>query len=179
MPEIEIRPAVSTDIPSLIALEHYYQSNYVWQMDRSVENGQVSVGFREVRLPRQVKVEYPHQSSWLLTGWNKEPCLLVALFEGQPVGYICLTNQLSGGTAWVRDLVVSEKMRRKGIGTALLLAGSEWAARKGYRRMILEMQSKNYPTIRLAMKLGYEYCGFNDHYFANQDIALFFALYLR
>jgi ribosomal protein S18 acetylase RimI-like enzyme len=45
--------------------------------------------------------------------------------------------------------------------------------------MILEMQSKNIPAVHLAMRLGYEFCGYNDHYYSNQDIALFFAQFLR
>ncbi|HEX7974989.1 MAG TPA: GNAT family N-acetyltransferase, partial [Anaerolineales bacterium] len=122
MPEIEIRHAISTDIPALMNIEHYYQTSYVWQMDRTLEEGQYAARFREVRLPRQVRVEYPHTPSWLLTGWKDEPVLLIALFSGEPVGYICATEQLSAGTAWVRDLVVCEKMRRKGIATALTLA---------------------------------------------------------
>jgi hypothetical protein len=41
------------------------------------------------------------------------------------------------------------------------------------------MQPKNYPAICLAQKLGFDLCGYNDRYFANQDIALFFAKNLR
>jgi RimJ/RimL family protein N-acetyltransferase len=41
------------------------------------------------------------------------------------------------------------------------------------------MQSKNHPAIQLAHKLGFEFCGYNDHYFSNQDIALFFSRPLR
>jgi GNAT superfamily N-acetyltransferase len=179
MPEIEIRPAVSTDIQALVNLAHSYQTNYVWQMDRTMEDGQVIARFREVRLPRLVRVEYPNPGTWLLEGWKQQPALLVAVFAGDPVGYICLTEQLSAGSAWVKDLVVGEKLRRKGIATALLLAAQDWAGQHRYRRLILEMQSKNNPAIRMALKLGYDFCGYNDHYYANQDIALFFARYLR
>jgi RimJ/RimL family protein N-acetyltransferase len=37
------------------------------------------------------------------------------------------------------------------------------------------LQSKNLPAIRLAQKFGYEFCGYNDQYYINQDVALFFA----
>ena len=43
------------------------------------------------------------------------------------------------------------------------------------RPNIDEMQSKNYPGISMANKLGYEFCGYSDRYYTNQDIALFFA----
>lgn len=179
MPQIEIRPAISTDIPALMSLEHYYLTGHVWQMERSSGDDVVGVAFREMRLPRSVRTEYPRSPQWLLDGWKNVPGLIVALFGGEPVGYITLTEQLSANTAWIRDLVVAENMRRKGIASALVLAGQEWSLHRGYRRMILEMQSKNYPSIRLALRLGYEFCGFHDQYYANQDIALFFARYLR
>jgi hypothetical protein len=37
------------------------------------------------------------------------------------------------------------------------------------------MQSKNYPAMMLAQKHGYEFCGYNDRYYPNQDIALVFG----
>jgi len=37
------------------------------------------------------------------------------------------------------------------------------------------MTSKNYAAIRLSQKLGFEFCGYNDHYYLTQDIALFFG----
>jgi len=179
MPEIVIRPAVGNDIPALIHLEHFYETTHVWQMDRAVENGQVSIGFQTVRLPRKVKVEMPQPAGWLEDGWKNQPGLLTAVFEDLPVGYICLGEGFGAGTAWVRDLCVAEKMRHKGIGTALILAGHEWAAQRSYRRVLLEMQSKNFPAICMAFKLGYDFGGYNDHYYTNQDIALFFTRYLR
>jgi hypothetical protein len=36
------------------------------------------------------------------------------------------------------------------------------------------MQSKNHPAMMLAQKYGYEFCGYNDRYYSNQDIALVF-----
>jgi hypothetical protein len=37
------------------------------------------------------------------------------------------------------------------------------------------MQTKNYPAIQFARAQGFVFCGFNDHYYMNQDIALFFG----
>jgi ribosomal-protein-alanine N-acetyltransferase len=77
------------------------------------------------------------------------------------------------------DLAVTRRTRRQGIGSALILAGQEWARHKRCHRMVLEMQPKNYPAICLVQKLGYDLCGYNDHYFPNRDIALFFSKALR
>ncbi len=52
MPEVQIRPAVATDIPILMAIDHSCQTDYVWQMDVQHEEGQMGAIFREIRLPR-------------------------------------------------------------------------------------------------------------------------------
>jgi RimJ/RimL family protein N-acetyltransferase len=60
-----------------------------------------------------------------------------------------------------------------------VLAAQDWASQRNLLRMILETQSKNYAAIHLAMKLGYEFCGYNDQYYASRDIVLFFARFLK
>jgi ribosomal protein S18 acetylase RimI-like enzyme len=179
MPQIEIRPAVSADVPLLVEFDHGYKSSYVWQMDLRTDEGQLEVQFREIRLPRPVRVEYPRTFRSLLEDLNRRSVVLVGTLNGEPVGYVSISENISPTTAWVTDLVVKPEMRRQGIATALMLAGQDWSRQRNNRRIILEMQSKNIPAIHLAQKLGYEFCGYNDHYFTNQDIALFFAQFLR
>ncbi|MFC1996846.1 GNAT family N-acetyltransferase [Chloroflexota bacterium] len=178
MPQIEIRPATPDDIPLLITLEHNYVSDYVWQIDLQQDEHKTSIVFRQVKLPRSVQVRYPRDPQALSEEWTKRDGVLVASMKSQIVGYACLVNNLAPKTTWVTDLVVLRRQRRQGIGTALLLASQDWAIQKKNRRIILEMQPKNYPTISLAQKLGYDLCGYNDHYFINQDIALFFSKWL-
>jgi len=179
MPEIGIRPTISSDLSELTGLEHSYQTTYVWQMERSVEDGQISVGFREIRLPRKVRVEYPRSPELIHQEWSQRLEMLTATLQEMPVGYIRLEDHFSPSTAWVTDLVVRENVRRQGIATALLLAAQQWSTQRDLRRMVISLQSKNFPAIRLALKLGYEFCGYNDHFYANRDIALFFARFLR
>ena len=59
MPEIDIRPAIATDIKILVAIDHNYSTDYVWQMEIQAEEEKIGVNFREIRLPRSVRVEYP------------------------------------------------------------------------------------------------------------------------
>ncbi len=179
MPEIEIRPAIATDIHQLMVLEHNYSTNFVWQMEFRQEEKEVSVTFREVRLPRSTQVIYPRDHQTLADNWTKRDGLLVVEMESDIVGYISLTQNPLLQTTWATDLVVKRQLRRQGIGSALVISAEEWAANNKSRRLILEMQPKNYPAIQLAKKLGFELCGYNDHYFANHDIALFFSKWLR
>jgi GNAT superfamily N-acetyltransferase len=175
MPPFEIRPASVADISRLIVLDHSCQSDYVWQLELRREAGQVVAGFREVRLPRSIEVKYPRNPSTLSEEWTRKDVSLVAVDEGNPIGYICLTVEYASAVAWVTDLAVSPFQRRKGAASALLTAAQAWAVERNIRRLILEMQSKNQAYVRLAQKFGYEFCGYNDQYYLTQDVALFFG----
>jgi ribosomal protein S18 acetylase RimI-like enzyme len=174
MPEIQIRPAVATDVKSLLTIEHTSQTDYVWQLDVRRETGQVEASLREVRLPRTVPVVYPRSIDNLAEEWNKSN-MLVALAGEKLAAYLRMTDRLVPGTVWITDLVVARAHRRKGIGTALVMAAHTWAQQLGARRGVLEAQSKNSAAIHLAQKLGYEFCGYNDQYYATRDVALFFG----
>ena len=175
----EIRPAMATDIPRLMALDHSSVSDYVWQLELRREPAQVTAAFREVRLPRTVDVKYPRNPSTLGDEWMRRDAVLVAVQESVPVGYVCAVEEHASAVAWVTDLVVMPEFRRKGVASALLMAAQDWALERGVRRLILEMMSKNQGCIRLAQKFGYEFCGYNDQYYPTQDVALFFGRALK
>jgi GNAT superfamily N-acetyltransferase len=175
----EVRPAIASDLSRLVAMDHSCLSDYVWQLELRREAGQITSSFREVRLPRTIPVTYPREPMTLADEWNRRDAVLVALFEGEPVGYLCATEEHPSSIARVTDLVVTPERRRQGVGSALLTAMEAWASKRGVRRLILEMQSKNQPCIRLAQKFGYEFCGYNDQYYPTQDVALFFGRALK
>lgn len=175
MPEVQIRPAVATDIPILMAIDHSCQTDYVWQMDVHHEDGQTGAIFREIRIPRSVNVPYPRSVERLFETWNRRSGLLVAMIDDEDVGYIRMNDTVLPNTAWLSDMVVSPRYRRQGVGMALVLAAQSWGAERKNKRALLEMSSKNHPAICMAKKLGYEFCGYNDKYYESHDIALFFG----
>ncbi len=179
MPRIEIRSAVPADLPLLVALDHSYQSDHVWQMDITSSEGQSDIHFRETRLPRTVPIAYPRPPAMLLEDWMKRSALLVGIVDKLPVSYISMAEGIAVSTTWVTDLVVNRPYRRQKIGTTLLMAAQDWAKNRNNNCVVVEMQSKNTPAIHMVLQMGYQFCGYNDHYYANQDIAIFFAQYLR
>ncbi len=179
MPDVEIRRAVATDITTLVAFDHTCQTDYVWQMDVHHEEGQVGAIFREIRLPRSVTVPYPRAVTTLPDSWNRRSSMLVAIIDGELIGYIRMSDLILPHTTWVTDIVVSPRFRRQGVGMALILAAQSWAVDRKDNRVLMEMPSKNNPAVCLARKLGYEFCGYNDLYYETQDIALFFGRYIR
>jgi ribosomal protein S18 acetylase RimI-like enzyme len=162
-----------------MGIDHSISSESVWQLELRRETGQVTAAFREVRLPRSISVAYPHNPFALADDWMKKSMIYTALIGQEPVGYIGLFERGAASVVSVTDLAVNVARRRQGVGSALLEAVQDWAAGRSHRRIILEMQSKNLPSIRLAQKFGYEFCGYNDHYYLNQDVALFFGKSLK
>jgi len=171
----EIRPAVASDLPRIMSLDHSSLSDYVWQLELRREAGQTSASFREVRLPRSIEVRYPRNSALLADEWMRRDLVLVALQDGIPIGYLCAIEERTLAVACVTDIVVAPAQRRKGAASALLTATQTWALERGVHRLILEMQSKNHGCIRLAQKFGHDFCGYNDQYYPTQDVALFFG----
>jgi GNAT superfamily N-acetyltransferase len=175
---MNIRSAISTDIPKMISLDHDFATDHVWQMTIDLTEIQTQVSFREVRLPREVHVNYPRVYRKLLDDWTERDLLLLAE-EGEEVrGYISVKLGLAPASAWIEDLVVDRLQRRKGIGGALVQAARDWCARKRYHRLTLEMQPKNYPGIQFAGNQGFEFSGYNDQFYQDQEIAIFFSTYI-
>jgi ribosomal protein S18 acetylase RimI-like enzyme len=175
MESLIVRALALADLAPLAEIDHSYHTDYVWQMELNSGKSEVEVSFREVRLPRSMRVEYPRDISYLVEGWRDRPGFFVAEYEGEPIGYINLSIADNPNLIYILDLVVIPRFRRRGVGITLIQAGQAWAEKEKSTHLILGVQSKNYPGICLANKLGFEFCGYNDHYYANQDIAIFFA----
>ncbi len=179
MPEIQIRPVQPADLSPLIQLDHSGLTDHVWQMSIQDEAGKVGVQFRELRLPRPVLVTYPRRPQLLADVWQDQPGILVASVRGpdqdtRPIGYLYLAEG-EDRTGRVAGCAVHPDLRRKGIGMALVVAAQDLAVQHSFEQFVLETHAKNYPAIQLARKLGLEFYGYQDRYFPNGEIALFFG----
>lgn len=174
-----IRPAGPADLEPCSKLDASCVTDHVWQMDVHEGEGTVTVSFREVRLPREVRVEYPRRGRDLFAGWERRDGFLVAVENGHIRGYVALTAQAEHGIAWVGDLVVDRAWRRRGIGSALLRAALRWGREQNLTSLVVEVSTKNYPGICFCRTCGLRLYGYSDHFWASQDIALFFGQSLR
>jgi ribosomal protein S18 acetylase RimI-like enzyme len=170
-----IRAATEEDLPRCLALDAAFETDYVWQMDSRAQSEQTTITFRTVRLPRPMKVAYPRDKKQLNGGWQSCDAMLVADDNRAVQGYVALARRAAQGTAWVQDLIVDKGSRRAGLGSALLAGALRWAHTEKLAWLLVEVQTKNYPAIQFCQKHGLTFCGYNDHFFANQDIAVFFG----
>jgi len=172
--DYEIRTTVSTDLARLSAIDHTIDTDYVWQLDLHRETGQFEVRLREVRLPRTVRLEHPRPAKELPDTWHLRP-MLSAMKGMEAVAYVRFTSEIVPHAVWITDVVVTKPLRGKGLARKLIGTAEAWGLQRGLRRAIIEVQSKNAPAIRMAQKLGFEFCGYNDMYYSTRDVALFFA----
>jgi len=170
-----IRSATAADLSPCRAFDPSFETEYVWQMDSRAQDGQINISFRTVRLPRPMKVAYPRDVKQLNAGWNACDAMLVADDNRAVLGYVALAKRGAQSAAWVQDLIVTKTARRNGVGSALLTGVLRWAREEKLAWIMIEVQTKNYPAIQFCQKHGFTFCGYNDHFFANQDIAVFFV----
>jgi RimJ/RimL family protein N-acetyltransferase len=179
MEDLTIRQAISTDIHALASLDHNYSTEHVWQMSSNSAGQEVGVTFREVRLPRPMRANYPHNPKMLVDIWTHFAGLLIAEAGESKLGYISINEGPAPSSGWVRDLVVGQRHRRQGVATRLLQSACHWSSERGFTRIFIETQSKNVPAIRLVKKMNFVFAGYSDHYYPDQEIALFFAMDVR
>lgn len=174
MESIFVRFIETSDLPICMVMDASYHTDFVWQMEVAQEEKKFDIAFREIRLPRSMLVEYPREPEEIIESFTKRKAVMVATINGEAVGYVSLLVHMGASLAQVTDLVVNRRFRRRGVATKLIAAAQNWAKQNHLNKLQIEMQSKNYPAIELANKLGFEFCGYNDRYYKNQDIALFF-----
>jgi GNAT superfamily N-acetyltransferase len=177
-----IRDGLETDIEACAALDHTYETDYVWQMQIHSEEGhQWEILFKRERLPRTMTNPLTVDVTHLRAALPPEHCFLTAIRKDSTeiLGYLAMYNDQIHRIGQIHDLVVSRPFRRHGIGTRLVNVARQWAKERGLTRLMLETQTKNYPGISFCQENGFAFCGFNDRYFYNQDIAVFFSASLR
>jgi ribosomal protein S18 acetylase RimI-like enzyme len=171
-----VRQADPADLDVCCLLDPSYVTEQVWQMDTRSEDGVITVVFRTVRLPRPMKVSYPRDVTEVVERWRQGDPLFVAVDDhGEVHGYLSISIQRWHGMGWITNLVVDKLWRRQGVGTALLNVAQQWVRAQNLRGLISEVQTKNYPAISFLRKHGFTFCGYNERYYSNYDIALFFA----
>lgn len=172
-----VRQAQLVDLNACCDMDKSYVTEHVWQMRSHETERSVEVRFDTVRLPRPMKVDYPRRSDEILPNWRQEECFLVAADDqDRAIGFLDMTVQAWHDVGWMRNLVVERLHRRQGVATDLLRTARQWALDNGLRKIMTEAQTKNYPAIRFVQKHGFVYCGYNDRYYANGDIAVFFCV---
>lgn len=172
-----IRDGLESDVDTCLALDHSYQTERVWQMSMRSDLDQYEISFKTERLPRLLQGVHPVSEHRIRLCLPEDQCFLVAAErDGQDVlAYLTMRYEPMHRVAWVQDLVVDTSARRQGLGSRLLNIARGWANEHAVRRLLVEVRTQNFPMISFCAANGLLYCGYNDRYLENQDIAVFFG----
>ncbi len=175
---LTFRDAVEDDIPFCLALDSDYETEHVWQMTVQ-DNGQdIQISCRRQRLPRRLDAQHVPDPAKLFLALRSDFCFVVIQDKASShlLGYITLRIDGSSQVAYLQDIVIDRAYRRRSLGARLVHVARIWAGEFQLRQIIFEIPTTNYPGILFAQALGFSFCGFNDHHFANREIAVFFSL---
>jgi GNAT superfamily N-acetyltransferase len=179
-----IRDGTAGDIAACIALDHTGETDVVLQMQMmQPEPNRWQIRLQEERLPRKIDLVIEPNEARLRAALPEDRCFLVAAHRStetaEVLGYLVMRPETADGAAMITDLVVSRPFRRAGIGSRLLNVARRWARESGIHRLMIPTPTKNYPGVRFCQESGLVFCGFNDRYYPNQDIAVFFSQTVR
>lgn len=177
-----IRDGLEADIEACLAIDHSYETDHVWRMSiQQEETQQWNITFMVERLPRTMEVPYPPDEPRMRASLPANQCFLVATRRdnSEVLGYLVMRHDPIHRIGFVHELIVARPYRRQTIGARLLGVAHQWAKEQGLTRLMIELQTKNYPAILFCQELNFAFCGFNDRYFPNQDIAVFFSQSVR
>ncbi len=93
-------------------------------------------------------------------------CALVALSDGNLAGFAVASWLPQETAAEVEGLVVDEKYRRQGIGSALIGACMAWAANAGASSIRLEVRASNAAALALYQRHGFSAVGVRRAYYS-------------
>ncbi len=176
-----IRDALEADIPACLAIDAAYETDYVWKIQMHEEGKQRYLTFVTDHLPRTMSASHGVDEARLHLLLPENQCFLILTDKQEPnvLGFLTMQADPVRRMGWIHDIVVQPALRRRGIGRRLFRIAGQWAQEHNLTTQTLVTQTKNYPSIMFSQKNGLDFCGFNDHYFTNQDIALFFSKSVR
>lgn len=163
------------DLTACLTLDGSYETDHVWQVTQRQDDEQVVTQFQVIRLPRAMRVAYPGWSEALLAHQQRGDLIMVAAEANEVRGYIDQETQPDQNIAWLHHLVVAPAWRKQGIGSALLQRGMQHARQLGLTHIMTVVQSKNYPATRFLNRHGFKFCGYNERFYRNRDIGLYFV----
>lgn len=128
------------------------------QMDRGDLEG-------VVRIEKQIFSNPWSEKSFRDAMASSDNCYLVAVFQGQILGYCGLW--CSWDCADLCNLAVTQAFQKQRLGSELLLRGIALVKEKGVQRVLLEVRQSNIPAIGLYTKLGFRKIGVRPGYYSH------------
>ena len=174
-----VRAVRDDDWEGCLEIDTSYETEFAWQMDEVHSGKEWHVSFREIHLPRTLRIESGISSEHLLKSWQNRDQFWVAIEHREVIGYLGLDVDMARYQARVMDLAVAPQHRRQGAASGSLPAPRNGASASTSTNSSLCAHSRPIPAISFANKHRFAFCGFQDSYWPGQEVALFFRQRVR
>ncbi len=172
---VVLRPGAAADWGSCWAMDVSYDTEYVWQLQSSMQADVPMSGFVQVRLPRTIVLRDP---LWGGTASPPQPAqgsLTVAESQGAIDGFALVVPDVARAVDVLHMVAVRGHARRRGLGTRILNATLDAARTAGRRTLCATVQARNYPAISALKATGFALTGYDEQYYPSNDVGLNFA----
>jgi len=172
---MEYRPLTLVCIPRLQEIRADYVSDRYLRVIKTGEKLEVGFALQVEEL------EEPFRSQGLSIIREKDKELIKSHMDGQSLQLVVEEDRRLMGLldvqieSWRRvarvwNLLIDEEYRRQGIGTELMKKAKEFAREKDCRAMTVETQTTNWPALNFYLKMGFQICAVDDHFYTNHDL---------
>ena len=179
MAEIEIGAATIEEYPQIAAMDLSFESDYVWKTQMLEGLDSFESSFQRIRLPKTIRVSFQAYSAANLESLIVHQEVLSVRYEEKVIGYVRLEKDETVNRLILKTGGVMPAYRNKGVGSALLDHIAEIARDNRIRSIVCMVQAKNDPTIHFLLARGFLFCGYQEFFFRNMEIGLFFSKNVR
>jgi ribosomal protein S18 acetylase RimI-like enzyme len=163
------------DFKTLSGFDASYSSEYAYRV--AIDGMDVTI--REEKLPAPIHKTYALKDIEESVSFADHT--IIAEVEGRTAGFAALKYEKWNRRVHLIGLYVAPAYKGRGIGTALVQRGVEYAKTAGARCLWLETQNINHPAIQFYLRSGFRFCGFDTSLYnpgtvLPGEIALYFAL---
>jgi ribosomal protein S18 acetylase RimI-like enzyme len=182
-------PLVEEHIDRLPEIRAEYVSDKCARVSRGGESPEVNFALRVEHLPTPFRSQglsiVRRRDQEEVRGRMGEGSLqLVVEEDGRLIALLDSEVESWRRVLRVWNLLVDQEYRRRGIGTELMQRAEQFGVDRRCRAISVETQATNWPALAFYIKMGFEVCGVDDHYYTNRDlerkeVALFLYRELR
>lgn len=179
MAEIEIGAATLEEYPQIAAMDLSFESDYVWKTQMLEGLDSFESSFQRIRLPKTIRVSFQAYSPANLETLIRQREILSVRYEDHVIGYVRLEQDETVNRLILKTGGVMPEYRNKGIGSVLMDRVTEIARHNNIRSIVCMVQAKNDPAIHFLLARGFIFCGYQEFFFRNMEIGLFFSKNVR
>ena len=179
MADIEIGTATLDEMPQIAQMDLSFESDYVWKTQMLEGFDTFESSFQRIRLPKTIRVSFQAYSAANLETLIRQNSIISVRYEDQLIGYVRLERDETVNRLVLKTGGIMPEYRNKGVGTVVLDRVCEIAKINKIRSVVCMVQAKNDPAIHFLLARGFVFCGYQEFFFRNMEIGMFFSKNIR